>query len=78
MGDDLAEHATHEGYRNHWERVNIDSQEMSSILAWLNWHRVTCSKDVMIAQSGSSGIGTNTVVRCACGAGKDVTDYGSW
>ena len=63
-----------------WEGIGIGPGETTSLIKWLIDHMMTCSRPyhIQIAQSSRSGIGTNTVVRCACGVGKDITDYAAW
>jgi hypothetical protein len=60
--------------------VSIDSEEAQALRFWLMGHRCPLGIDAnfTIKQSSSSGIGTNTVIQCSCGKGKDVTNYGSW
>ncbi len=57
-----------------WTGVYLTSKEIDSLRDWTH----ACEMDVQILQTGSSGIGINTVVRCKCGSGKDITDYGAW
>ena len=65
---------------NGWrEGVSFDDEEARSLAKWISLH--TCSQIApmfVIKQSGASGIGTNTVIQCSCGEGKDVTNYGVW
>lgn len=60
--------------------VVVDAEEAHALKIWLISH--ICPDDrpqsFEIRQSGASGIGTNTVVRCSCGEGQDVTNYGAW
>jgi hypothetical protein len=60
--------------------VSMDAEEAHALKIWLLSHicRLGIDADFIIKQSSSSGIGTNTVIRCSCGEGKDVTNYGSW
>lgn len=63
-----------------WEVASLNRLEMRELIKWVMDHVNICSHqgDMSIRQSASSGIGTNTLVRCGCGAEKDVTDYASW
>lgn len=63
---------------NGWRQgVNFDLEEMRDLMNWVIRH--TCPQSMFtIKQSSSSGIGTNTVIQCSCGEGKDVTNYGAW
>jgi hypothetical protein len=68
---------------NGWrEGVAIDTEEAHRLKMWLIAHvcplTMAHTADYEIKQSGASGIGTNTVIRCSCGEGKDVTNYGVW
>ena len=77
MAKELWQEKLHKG----WESVQLDGKELLAVAQWISAH--VCQNDEMpmritIAQSGSSGIGTNTIVRCQCGLGTDVTDYASW
>jgi len=64
--------------------VSFDAIEASGILEWIESHVCDFTMNhkwnasYVIRQSSSSGIGTNTVIRCQCGEGKDVTNYSSW
>jgi len=63
---------------NGWrEGVTFDLEEMRDMINWTIRH--ICPYQMFtIKQSSSSGIGTNTIIRCQCGEGKDVTNYSSW
>lgn len=60
--------------------VFMDFKEINALVGWLVAHRcrLGCDTDYIIKQSSASGIGTNTVIQCSCGEGKDVTNYGAW
>jgi hypothetical protein len=76
MGDDLVTQID----KHWWEQHCLTREEIQRLTIWYISHLAVCTKDydIIIAQSSKSGIGTNTVIRCGCGAGKDITDYGSW
>jgi hypothetical protein len=70
-----------DGYRNHWTRMSMEGVELLRAAQWVEKHLKECDwkGDFTFAQSGSSGIGTNTVIRCCkCHKSCDVTEYGSW
>ncbi len=60
--------------------VSIDAEEAHALRFWLMYHKCDLEENAnfIIKQSFSSGIGTNTVIQCSCGEGKDVTNYHSW
>jgi hypothetical protein len=80
MGHDLSQGDL--DHKHGWERVILDGQELLDVAKWIANHHCRAfflrPMSITIAQSGKSGIGTNTVIRCACGAGSDITDYESW
>ncbi len=68
-----------------WNFREMDLQEMSALLDWYEmhshtlWHRVFSRFGTdRLECSNASGIGTNFVFWCACGADFDATNYGSW
>jgi len=64
-----------------WERMRLAPSESHALMEWLTDHFRHCvdaNEYIVIAQGHTSGIGTNTVVRCTCDEGKDITDYGLW
>lgn len=64
-----------------WHGIRLFAEESAALQEWIAQHRVTGCKmwDIQVSQTGMSGIGTNTVVRCnSCGEGKDITEYGAW
>ena len=68
-------------YKHGWEGVRLAGDELISVARWISNHACANGPQKMritIAQSAKSGIGTNTIVKCACGVGADVTDYASW
>jgi hypothetical protein len=70
-----------DGFQNHWSRTSIARSEYMKIMEWIHYHRLKCDwdGDFVIAQTASSGIGTNTIVRCGkCNETSDVTDYSAW
>jgi hypothetical protein len=78
MGDNLVREIITD--RHGWTRFRLNETEARRLSMWIVSHFENCPKrgdDIRIAQSGKSGIGVNTVIRCACGAGSDITDYGS-
>lgn len=61
--------------------MNLARTEARDLLTWLSEHLKTCQNEnlgVYIKQSCSSGIGTNTWLRCGCGWEVDITDYSIW
>ena len=70
-----------EGYQNHWHRMSLERSELMKAAEWMLKHKFECEweGDFTIAQNSSSGIGTNTIVRCCkCNKTYDVTAYESW
>lgn len=76
MGDDLVRNID----ESNWHKHYMTRSEIDALADWLDHHRLSCkaNRDITVAHTHSSGIGQNTVVRCGCGEGKDITDYGSW
>jgi hypothetical protein len=60
-----------------WLSIRLDNSELLKLQEWMAEH-YPCNGSLEIAQSGASGIGANSVVRCSCGEGLDITDYGAW
>jgi hypothetical protein len=60
--------------------IIIDAEEGHRLKIWLISHVCLDERQLgfEIKQSATSGIGTNTVIRCSCGEGEDVTNYGAW
>jgi len=57
----------------------VSDAEVLTLSNWLKTHSLTCKiAQVYLHQSCGSGIGTNTVARCFCGEGIDITDYEEW
>jgi hypothetical protein len=56
----------------------LQPKEVKNLLFWLFEHLLICRKSITLKQSGASGIGTNTYVKCECGVEKDITDYDLW
>jgi len=68
------------GKRDKWSRYHFMRSELIKIAGWLQEHQFDCEgENITVAQSGASGIGPNTVVRCnKCNDSLDVTEYESW
>lgn len=60
-----------------WGTSQMNWSEVMELWSFLNQH-ITCRKHIKIGFSDASGIGTNAVVECLCGAQKDFTDYEAW
>lgn len=70
-----------DGYQNHWSRMSMERGELMAAAGWIQKHIFECESnlDFTFAQCSSSGIGTNTIIRCnKCNKTSDVTEYGSW
>ena len=64
-----------------WSRFYLDREESVALAKWVIQHIEICTgfKDFVIARSSASGIGANTIIRCAsCDQVADVTNYDSW
>ena len=66
--------------RDRWERIVYDRLELMRIAGFLQKHQFGCDgEDFIVAQSGASGIGTNTIVRCCrCNDSADCSSYENW
>lgn len=62
-----------------WRQQYLHDTE-AAVVKWLTQHSNPNSRcfGIRIYTTGSSGIGQNVIVRCLCGEGKDITDYGAW
>jgi hypothetical protein len=68
------------------DSVTLAPRELRELIFFANTHHVQksslvaflCDRDMVISHADGGGIGTRTLVKCGCGAEKDITDYSSW
>ena len=59
-------------------KFEMNEAETDAALAWMKEHIAIHTNTSFTYSFTYTGIGIYTVVKCRCGAEKNVSDYGSW